>query len=315
MATWFHDLPLRARALIFAAVCALIPAGAWQTVVRPARATLAVRQHRAETVHAELARVRAGTLAQDNLQRDLRAIETSLGRAIATLPHDAGPESVLRDLYDAARQSAQDVISFAPGVVTTRPGYSEWPVHVSLAGGYHDLARFFDRMGSMPRLMSVSDLHLTVNSKPNSRAVLVATFVATTFVFRREGEGGSVSSSLATVLAGYDAGGRRDPFVRPIVPGKDAPAARPAPGLGGVSLADVLVKGIVRGDEAVMAILEGPGGKSYLARGQDRLRDAVIKSIDLGGVVFVEQVADMSGALVWRDVRKALRSFTREGAR
>jgi Tfp pilus assembly protein PilP len=109
----------------------------------------------------------------------------------------------------------------------------------------------------------------------------------------------------------YDDQGRRDPFVSLLVTKKSAgPAsARPKAGLAGVALADVAVKGIIHNGKSTVALLEGPGGKSFIARNKDLLQDASIKSIDADGVVFVQHVVDAIGTSHARDVRKSLRQI------
>jgi hypothetical protein len=121
-------------------------------------------------------------------------------------------------------------------------------------------------------------------------------------------------------LSGYDDSGRRDPFVSLMTPKKSVAAqnaSRPRAGLSSLSLADVSVKGIVRSGAAVLAVLavlEGPDGKSFVAHSKDKLQDAMVKSIDAEGVVFVEQQVDAGGAVRSRDIRKPLRPTT-EGVR
>ena len=78
---------------------------------------------------------------------------------------------------------------------------------------------------------------------------------------------------------------------------------------------DIAVKGILHSGQVMTAVLEGPEGKSFIAHSKDHLQDAVIKSIDNDGVVFVEQQVDAVGAVHTRDVRKALRPTTVEGVR
>jgi Tfp pilus assembly protein PilP len=118
---------------------------------------------------------------------------------------------------------------------------------------------------------------------------------------------------------GYDDGGRRDPFISLMAPKKAVAAqnsARTRPGLASLALADVSVKGILNNGGSVMAVLEAPGGHSYVARSKDKLQDAVVKSIDAEGVVFVEQQVDAAGAVHARDIRKTLRPLTvAEGVR
>jgi Tfp pilus assembly protein PilP len=118
--------------------------------------------------------------------------------------------------------------------------------------------------------------------------------------------------------SGYDDGNRRDPFVTLIATKRQA-ANAPAPlvkkgsGLASVSVNDVLVRGILRSGANIMATLEGPDGKQFVAHRQDKLQDAVIKSIDKDGVVFVAQSVDVIGEAHPREVRKGLHPM--EGSR
>ena len=115
--------------------------------------------------------------------------------------------------------------------------------------------------------------------------------------------------------SGYDYGGRRDPFLSPIVTRKGGPAlgGHPAAGLAGVSVTDVVVTGITRVGRKVTAILQTPDGKSYLVTSQDRLGDGVIKSIEADVVVFVEMSSDAAGTLRPHEVRKPIRAATGVG--
>ena len=76
--------------------------------------------------------------------------------------------------------------------MTERAEYSEWPIEVGLEGGYHDLGRFFDRVAAESRLISVSSLHLKVNPQlaGSNRGLVLASCVATTFVFSASPSGG-----------------------------------------------------------------------------------------------------------------------------
>ena len=115
----------------------------------------------------------------------------------------------------------------------------------------------------------------------------------------------------------YEETGRRDPFVSLLATKKSgAPApSRPKAGLAGIALADIAVKGVVQNGRTVVAVLEGPGGKSFVARSNDRLQDATVKAIDPDGVTFSTQVVDALGVSRARDVRKSLRQSAPEESR
>jgi len=118
----------------------------------------------------------------------------------------------------------------------------------------------------------------------------------------------------------YDDGGRRDPFVSLIAP-KAAPTpansaaarARPVAGLGGLAISDVVVKGLIRSGTTLIALLQGPDGRTYMAKRQDRLQDGVVTRIESDAVVFTERSADAAGVVRARDVRKPIRAVVSGG--
>lgn len=128
-----------------------------------------------------------------------------------------------------------------------------------------------------------------------------------------------VGSRVGESPTSYDDGGRRDPFASLIVP-KPTPTSRPgggagpvAAGLGGVSVTDVVVKGVIRSGNTLIALLQGPDGRTYMAKRQDRLHDGVISRIEIDAVVFTERSADAAGVVRARDIRKPLRAVVSGG--
>jgi hypothetical protein len=107
----------------------------------------------------------------------------------------------------------------------------------------------------------------------------------------------------------YESLGRRDPFVSLIAPRRATSAATPRMGTGLQSFLvdDVIVTGISRKGDLMMAILQSADKQSYVAKIRDRLSNAVVKSIDSTGVVFVE-VGESSRTGRPREIRKLLRS-------
>lgn len=116
-----------------------------------------------------------------------------------------------------------------------------------------------------------------------------------------------VGTRVGTVPSGYDGGARRDPFVSLIYTRRStspSPLAPRSTGLPSISITDARITGILRSGPNFIAIIEGPDKLSYSARPKDRLLDAVVKSIDARGVVFVE-LSEMTGP--GREIRKPLR--------
>jgi type IV pilus assembly protein PilP len=112
----------------------------------------------------------------------------------------------------------------------------------------------------------------------------------------------------------YNPEGRRDPFVSLIGKGNDPKntGARP-PGVPGLLINEVSVKGIVRNSAGFVAMIQGPDSKTYVVKAGDRLMDGTVKSIVQDAVVFSQDVNDPLSLVKQKEIRKNLRSA--EGGR
>lgn len=112
----------------------------------------------------------------------------------------------------------------------------------------------------------------------------------------------------------YNPQGRRDPFISLIGRGSDprSAGARP-PGVPGLLITEVSVKGIVRNTSGFVALIQGPDNKTYVVKAGDRLMDGTVKSIVQDAVVFAQDVNDPLSLVKQKEIRKTLRSA--EGGR
>jgi type IV pilus assembly protein PilP len=112
----------------------------------------------------------------------------------------------------------------------------------------------------------------------------------------------------------YNPEGRRDPFVSLVGRGSDpkAQGVRP-PGVPGLLINEVSVKGIVRNSVGFVALIQGPDNKTYVVKAGDRLMDGAVKSIVQDAVVFSQDVNDPLSLVKQKEIRKTLRSA--EGGR
>jgi type IV pilus assembly protein PilO len=197
MAKSFSDLSVRSQLVVFAMLSVLVVVGAWQVLIGPAREDLSTRASRLSMLQGEVARAQATADKLAAFERDVRALEIALKQTTAVLPDEKDPQDVLRNLHELASETALDLSSFTPKPIAIKTQYSEWPIQLGLEGGYHDLGRFFDRVATMSRLVSVSDLNIKTNIKPNSRSTITASCVATTFVYKKDIAPGAPSAALA----------------------------------------------------------------------------------------------------------------------
>jgi Tfp pilus assembly protein PilP len=110
----------------------------------------------------------------------------------------------------------------------------------------------------------------------------------------------------------YNPEGRRDPFVSLMrrggatALGGGAPGTRP-PGLAGLGVNEVTLRGTVQSRDGFVAILQGADQKTYIVRPGDKLFDGTVRTITQNETVFLQQVNDPLSLEKQREVRKVLR--------
>jgi hypothetical protein len=132
---------------------------------------------------------------------------------------------------------------------------------------------------------------------------------------RAESQPPSVETSGGRQAPGwtYDPQGRRDPFVSLRGTGTDMTSTQNRPaGLAGVSVAEIVVRGIVRSGNEFVALAQSPDGRTFQLRRNDRLFDGSVKQIGIDAVVFVQEVNDPLSLVKQREVRKTMKTGDRE---
>lgn len=104
----------------------------------------------------------------------------------------------------------------------------------------------------------------------------------------------------------YESRGRRDPFVSLALGVNVLPPDVRPPGLAGMLIQEVSLRGIVKTQDGYIAMIQGTDNKSYFARQGERLYDGNIQSIDDGKVVFRQEINDPLRIEKFQQVEKNL---------
>jgi len=108
----------------------------------------------------------------------------------------------------------------------------------------------------------------------------------------------------------YQALGRRDPFLNLLGTGRDTgTATRRGEGPASMTTAEVSVRGVLQSRGALVAMITGPDGKTYVVHQGDKLADGNIKSITPQGLIVIQEVNDPLSLVKQREVTKLLRAL------
>jgi len=123
----------------------------------------------------------------DEVKKAVAAMNKLLDQALEKLPTDEEIPKLLKTVSDLANETGLDSVMFKPGPATPVPPanfYAAIPLDMEQQGSFYDLGRFFDKIGRLPRIVTIQDITVTTEDydKDNSPK-LKAVFKAVTFKY------------------------------------------------------------------------------------------------------------------------------------
>jgi type IV pilus assembly protein PilO len=175
---WYFGLAvgLGIGALIFGAV-------SWR-VLQPMRDQLAAGQGQLAELQTKIQEGRAAKQQLPKFREEVHQLEMELDKLLRILPARRNTPDLLRRIRSLAEQGDFALRRFTPGQLSDKEFFSEWPIAVSVEGGYHNLALFFDRISRFSRIINIEDLNISALPGPKGTHTLAASFNAKTFVYK-----------------------------------------------------------------------------------------------------------------------------------
>ena len=116
-------------------------------------------------------------------EAEVASLEHELDLALKQLPNRKQFEDLLRDISTAGKKVGVSIKSIERDDEVNRDFYAEVPFKLELEGEYHDLARFFEMVANLPRIVNIGAMDLGVTKETGSSTRLKVTSRATTFRF------------------------------------------------------------------------------------------------------------------------------------
>ena len=156
----FFDLRLQTRLLVYGLAVALL-AGGYLFGVHFPQADQIVRHHtKLAALRAERHRLQT-RVAQDATIRDnAAATERRLTELRTRLPEHTQTAQLLRQVAGLGQAAGLEVVLFRQQPEVKKTVYAEIPVEMSVRGGYHQTALFFDRVRQLDRIVHIGSLSM-----------------------------------------------------------------------------------------------------------------------------------------------------------
>lgn len=137
---------------------------------------------------AELAKAKKNAEQLNDWRAKMRKKEVQYKTVMKALPEKQEIPSLLAGVSQAGKDAGLEFLLFTPKKESKKEFYAEIPVDISVSGNYHQVAVFFDKVSSLPRIVNIRDIKMTPSKGTAARATeLNTTCQAVTYQFIEAG--------------------------------------------------------------------------------------------------------------------------------
>jgi type IV pilus assembly protein PilO len=131
---------------------------------------------------------------RSDLRVQLAALDGALRVAMRLLPETREIPELLTQISQLGLNAGLEFRLFKPESEKRADFYAEVPVSLTILGKFHDVARFFDHLSKLSRIVNVTDIKITVPKGSEAEPKLSTSCLLTTFRFLEAGEGDAKKS-------------------------------------------------------------------------------------------------------------------------
>ena len=175
--------PKPIRLAVVSALLVMIGAGYWFLSYQPLKAEVRELVVHRQELQRRLNNARSVADNVPGFEAEVAALERDLELALKQLPNRKQFEDLLQDISTAGKKVGVTIKSIDRDTEVERDFYGEVPFMIELEGTSPALARFFEMVASLPRIVNIGGLQITVATEDRQSTVLKVTGRATTFRF------------------------------------------------------------------------------------------------------------------------------------
>jgi len=116
-------------------------------------------------------------------EAEITQLEMQLAVALRQLPNEKQLEVLLADISNLGKTAGVEIKSFKRENEAVHDFYAEVPISMQIEGTYHEIAKFFDSISRLPRIVNMGSLDMKVAKASEVETRLVVSGTATTFRF------------------------------------------------------------------------------------------------------------------------------------
>jgi type IV pilus assembly protein PilO len=109
---------------------------------------------------AKLEKAKANAKELNTWRAKMKSAEEKFNLSKMALPENEEIPSLLASVSQSGKDAGLNFLLFQPKPEEQKDFYAEIPVSINVAGDYHQVASFFDKVGALSRIVNVKDIHI-----------------------------------------------------------------------------------------------------------------------------------------------------------
>ena len=178
------SIPKSIRLGVVIALLALVGAGYYFMAYEDSLAHAKQLRAESQELQRKLNKVRVVASNLVEFEQEVAELERELTVALKQLPNRKQFEDLLRDISTAGKKVGVEIKAIKRQRGKKHDFYVAVPFHLELEGTYHDIAKFFERVSRLPRIVNIGSLTIRGGAKARTGTTrLRVDGTATTFRF------------------------------------------------------------------------------------------------------------------------------------
>ena len=148
----------------------------------PKFGTIDALEQQLASVEQELAKAKKNARELNDWRNKMKKKESQYKSVMRALPEKEELPSLLAGISQAGKDAGLEFVLFQPKSEIPKGFYAEIPVEISVNGGYHQIAVFFDKVANLPRIVNLRRIKMSPASQKESRLSLACQAVTYKFI-------------------------------------------------------------------------------------------------------------------------------------
>jgi len=114
-----------------------------------------------DNLEQQLATAKINAMQLGKFRNNMKKVEKDYRSVMKALPQKQEIPDLLESISEAGQVVGLEFLLFQPKAEIRKDFYAEIPVSIQVAGNYHNVGLFFDRVSNLPRIVTIQAVKMT----------------------------------------------------------------------------------------------------------------------------------------------------------